>query len=172
MAPIHQDRQLGPVGPPDIGEGVEGGPDRAARVQDVVDDDHALVRDVGGDVGRRRFVTLPPAPIISAQTPVVPVLTDVELTHRHLDAFEVGDETPQESGQMDTSCVDPDDDDRLGAAVALQDLVGDATDGSLDVLAVHHLWQRGSDAATISGGTLPISLLPGLTGPCLKARRP
>ena len=41
--------------------------------------------------------------------------------------------------------------------------MGDAANGSLDVLAVHHLGHR-LDA----DGTLPISLLPGLTGPCFK----
>ena len=49
------------------------------------------------------------------------------------------------------------------AAMALEDLMGDAANGALDVLAVHHLGHR-LDA----NGTLPISLLPGLTGPCFK----
>ena len=98
---------------------------------------------------------------------VVPIFADVELTDRDLDSFELGNELAEETGQVDAPGVDADDDDGFGAAMALEDLMGDAANGSLDVLAVHHLGHR-LDA----DGTLPISLLPGLTGPCLKARRP
>jgi hypothetical protein len=66
---------------------------------------------------------------------------------------------------MDASGVDADDHNGFGATMALEDLMGDAANGSLDVLAVHHLGHR-LDA----DGTLPISLLPGLTGPCFKGK--
>jgi hypothetical protein len=98
-----------------------------------------------------------------AQGTVIAVVGDVELADRDLYAFELGNELTEKTGQVDSTGVDADDDDGFRAAVTLEDLMGDAANGSLDVLAVHHLRHR-LDA----DGTLPISLLPGLTGPCFK----
>jgi len=96
---------------------------------------------------------------------VVPVFADVELTDRDFDSFELGNEVAEETGQVYAPGVDADDHGRFGATMALEDLMGDAANGSLDVLAVHHLGHR-LDA----DGTLPICLLPGLTGPCFKGK--
>ncbi len=156
MATVDQDRQFGLPGPADVGEGVESGAHSPAGVEDVVDHDHAAVRYVGRDLGHGCVVD-------RAQGTVIPVFADVELADRDLDAFELGNELTEKTGQVDSTGVNADDDNGFRAAMALEDLMGDAANGSLDVLAVHHLGHR-LDA----NGTLPISLLPGLTGPRFK----
>jgi hypothetical protein len=61
--------------------------------------------------------------------------------------------------------VNAHDDHVFGSTVTFQDLVCDAADGSPDVVAVHHLRHRLAPDTERAG---PISLLPGLTGPCFK----
>jgi hypothetical protein len=63
--------------------------------------------------------------------------------------------------------VDPDDHEGLGAAVALDDLVGDPPHGAPNVSLIHEKGHGvpGADAPTMQGGCVPTVLLSGLTGP-------
>ena len=79
----------------------------------------------------------------------------LERSHRYGGSGEGIDVLAQHLGQEGTPGVDPDQDDVVGATVGLEYLVGDAAEGTLDVVARHHLWHL---------------VLPGLTGPLLKVR--
>ena len=67
---------------------------------------------------------------------VVPVEGHVEGADRHLDALEGGDGGGQALGHRDAPGVEPDQHDVVGAVVALDDLVGDAGDGPLQVVGL------------------------------------
>ena len=95
MPSVHQDGELGLTGPAHVGEGVERRPDGPPRVQDVVHDDHTLLRDVGGDLGRWRAGGAPQVTIVAADVPIVPVRADVQLPNGHLDSFELLDEVAE-----------------------------------------------------------------------------
>ena len=55
-----------------------------------------------------------------AQSTVVPIFADVELTDRDLDTFEFGYELAEETGQVDATSMDADDHDGLSTTMALE----------------------------------------------------
>src|SRR5690606_27189037 len=131
MAAVDQYRQFHHCRPPQVGEGVEGGADRPARVEDVVDQDHRAVGDVGG-YGRAGEVSG------GASIEVVAVEADVEFADRHRRPLEALDGLGNGGGQGRPPGVDPHQDDPLGAVVAFDDFVGDAVDGAPDVVGVQN----------------------------------
>ena len=117
-----------PPGPAVVGEGVEGGPDRAAGEQHVVDqhDGRAVrsTRDVGDRLGQHR-----------PQADVVAVEGDVERADRRrrcprsrLRA------SASRCGERHAAGLQADQHDVVEAVVALDDLVGHAGDGPLHVV--------------------------------------
>ena len=91
VAPVDEHGQADGPGPAEVQERVEGRPDRAARVEDVVDEHDDPSVDVAGH-GRGLEVARAP------EGHVVPVEGDVEGPRRQVDPLEVGDQ-PWRSGR-------------------------------------------------------------------------
>ena len=122
MATVDQHGQLDRARPAEVAQRVQGGPDGAAGVEDVVDEhDQPAVHPAGRLLGR---LQRPHA----AQPQVVPVQGDVERADRHVDALEGADAGGQPAGQRGAAGRDAEDDGVAGTAGLLQDLVGDAVD--------------------------------------------
>ena len=121
MAAVNHYRQLDLGGAAEIVEGVEGGADGAPGVQHVVHQHEAAVLDAYGEVGavQADFGAF-------ALAEVVAVEVDVQRAYRHGGALEFGKESGEAVGQRYPAAVDADQQQAAGAAVALQDFVGDA----------------------------------------------
>ena len=77
-----------------------------------------------------------PAGRVLAQ--VVAIHRDVERAERHLGALDLGDPLGDPAGEVDAAGGDAEEDESLGALVALEDLVGDAGEGPGDVTGVEN----------------------------------
>ena len=126
------------VGPAEVVHRVERGPDRAPGEEHVVDEYDDLAVDPAG----RHLGVLGTAGRVLAQ--VVAVHRDVEGAERHLDALDLGDPLGDAAGEVDAAGGDAEEDEPLGALVALEDLVGDAGQCPGDVTGVE-------DGAPFSG---------------------
>src|SRR5262245_25828204 len=141
MAAVDQDRQLDHRGPAEVDDGVQGGPDGAAREEHVVDEDDGLALDAERDVG-------PPDDRGAAQVEVVPVERDVESADRQACPVDGGDLPGQPPGDGDPSGPETDEGQVAGAGVALEDLVRDAgespVEGSFveDLRLLAQAWHR------------------------------
>ena len=154
VAAVDQHGELHGAGPAEVAERVEGGADRAAGEEHVVDEDDDLAVDARvGDVG-----ALEGADRVAAQ--VVAVHRDVERAVRDLGALDAGDPLGQPAGQRDAAGRDAEQDEVRGALVVLQDLVRDAGQRPLDVWCFEHR------SGTVHGP----DLLPRLTGRVVKGR--
>ena len=130
VAAVDQDGQLHGLRPADLGERVERGTDRAAGVEHVVDEHHGLAVDAARrDVGRHQRPG-------GLEAQVVAVHGDVERADRHRDALDRGHPFGDPLGQGYAARGNPEQDQVGGAAVALEDLVGDAGEGPGDVTGV------------------------------------
>ena len=130
VSAVDQDGELDGLGPAEVDECVHRRADRAARVEDVVDEHDDLPVDVGDpDRGERRRL---------AQADVVAVEADVERAGRDVDALDLGDLLREALRQVDAAGQDPDEHDPGGALVALDDLVSDARQSPSDIARVHH----------------------------------
>src|SRR5881398_768943 len=91
VAPVGEHRQLDALGPAVVEERVDRGADRAAGVEDVVDEDagHPLEREV--EAGRADERLRMPRRLSRANVDVVAVERDVELAERNLAASDPGD---------------------------------------------------------------------------------
>ena len=163
MAAVDQDGELDRARAADVVERVEGGADRPAGEQHVVDEDHdlavdAAVRDVGvfesagGPQPRSsRYIVTSSAPTAAGR----PSTAAIRLA--------------DPAGQLDAAAGDAEQDDGLGALVALEDLVGDPGQGPGDVGIVEDLaaarpgrsaagirWDRGQGSPTVT--SFPASL--------------
>jgi hypothetical protein len=141
-----------------VEEGIDRGPDRPARVEDVVAEDagHALEREVEPRGAHDRLRVEGRAGV--AYVHVVAVKGDVEGPERDLAPAELLDEAPEPLGQRDAARVDADEGGALEVRVALHDLVRDARNRAPQRLAVEQelvrLCRRSHEP-----------LLSGLTGP-------
>ena len=111
----------------DVVQRVERGADGAPGEEHVVDEDDGLAvdaarRDLGG---QQRAGRLHPQ--------VVAVHRDVERADRHVVPLDGGDPLGDPLGQRHAPAGDAEQDEVLGALVALEDLVGDAGEGPGDV---------------------------------------
>ena len=138
MAAVGEDGELDPRGTAVVEERVDRRADRAAGVEDVVDEDarHALEREVEArraDKGLgvlRRFA--------GADVHVVAMEGDVELPERGLVLRKLGYPPPQPLGQRDAARVDADEGEALEVGVPLDDLVRDPRQRALDRLGVEN----------------------------------
>ena len=105
---------------PELRERVEGGADRAAGVEHVVDEHDDLVVDAA----RRDVRSVGHAHGVAPQ--VVAVQRDVELADRDLGALDVLDAGREATGEGDPARRDAEEHEPLAALVALEDLVTDA----------------------------------------------
>ena len=121
VAPVNHHRQLYLGGAAEIVEGVQGGADGAPGVQHIVHQHEAAVLDAYREVGavQADFGAL-------ALAQVVAVEVDVQRTYRHGGALVFGEESGEAVGQRHAAAVDAHQQQAAGAAVALQDFVGDA----------------------------------------------
>ena len=116
--------------PADVVQRVEGGADRAAGEQHVVDQHDDLVVDPAvGDLRREQGAR-------RLQAQVVAVHRDVERPARDGRALDGGDALGDPLGERHAARRDAEQDEVVGALVALEDLVGDAAQCAGDVARV------------------------------------
>ena len=127
VAPVDHDGQLDGPGPAEIVEGVQGGPDGAAREEDVVHEHHDLPGQVDRDVGDRLGQDRAQADVVAVEGHVESA--DVEA----VDRLDLAEDLGHLRGQRDATRLEPDEDDVFDAPVALDDLVRHAGQGAQDV---------------------------------------
>jgi hypothetical protein len=173
VAAVGKDGELHPLRTAVAEERLDRGPDRAAGVEDVVDEHtrHALEREI--ERGRADERLRVPRRLSGANVDVVTVEGDVELAEGDLGPAQLGDAVAQPLGERHTARVDADERDALEVWVALEDLVRDPRQRALDRLGVENgLGFRGlraggvaRDAAFRTLGLCPGVRLKGPVGP-------
>ena len=135
MAAVDEDGELHGARPADVAQRVQGRADGATGIEDVVDQDHE--RAVDAALGNRRVLQRPRGLAVE----VVAVERDVEGTVRNGDVGEFLDLVREARGQGDAPGRDAEEDDarRVGTVECglLNDLMGDAGDGAVDVRCGH-----------------------------------
>jgi hypothetical protein len=136
MTAVGENRQLDPGRAAVVEERVDRGSDRAAGVEDVVDEDarHPFERE--GERRRADERLGVRGSLAAADVDVVAVEGDVELSERDLAAGDVCDAPAQPLCERDATGVDADERDPLELRVALDDLVRDPHDNALDRLGI------------------------------------
>ena len=131
MAAVDEHRELDRTGPAELEQRVERGARRAPGEQHVVDEHDDLVAHVG-HLGRaeRRDRT---------QADVVAVERDVERAVDGLAVLERRDRRGQAPRQRNAARVQADEHDVLGAVIALDDLVRDASQRPAEIGGVEDL---------------------------------
>ena len=125
MAAVCEDGELDTGWAAVLEQRVDRGADRAAGVEDVVDehDRHPLEREVERARTHERLRV--PGRLAPAHVDVVAVKGDVELAEGDLRAAQVLDALPQPLRERDAARVDADEGDLREVGVALDDLVRD-----------------------------------------------
>jgi hypothetical protein len=132
VAAVDQHRELDPGRAAEVAEGVQGGPDGPAGVQDVVyQDDGASLDAFGREVGALQRAG-------RVQPQVVAVHGHVQRADRDVGALDRGDPGCQPVGQRDPAGGDAQQHQVVGALGAFQDLVGDPGQGPADVGGLEH----------------------------------
>ena len=135
MTAVDENGELDGAGPADIPQCVQGRADRAAGVQDVVDQDHE--RAVDAALGNRGVLQRPRR----LDVEVVAVERDVQRPVRNGDVGEFLDLLGEPRGQGDAAGGDAEEDDagRVGTVECglFDDLMGNAGDGPADVRGGH-----------------------------------
>ena len=142
---VDEDHEADGRGTPEGEDGVQGGADGAAGEEDVIDQHHRAIVDRHGDLGlgQRAWSTL-------AATDVVAIQGHVERADRHLGALDVGDVRGKSVCERDPARLDADEDQALGAVVRLDDLVGEAPQGTRDLVGIEEArHRREPDVASI-----------------------
>jgi hypothetical protein len=136
MAAVGEHGQLHALGPAVAEERVDGRADRAAGVEDVVDehDRHPLEREV--ERGRAHERLRVPGRLAAAHVDVVAVKGDVELAEGDLDAAQLLDPPTQPLRERHAARVDADERDLAEVGIALDDLVRDPRDRLRDRLGI------------------------------------
>src|SRR5207249_9137685 len=117
-------------------QGIERRPNRAPRVQHVVDEQDLLVVDREGDLG------LPDERLRSDRVPdqIVAIQGDVEGAGRDVVPVDVADRAREPLRDRHAAGPDADERELVDAAVAFENLVGDAREGSTDAVGVEDDW--------------------------------
>jgi hypothetical protein len=136
VAPIGEAGELYARGAAVVEQRLDGGADRAARKEDVVDEhaSHPLERKVQLGVPHDRLWV--DRSLSPAHAYVVAVERDVDGAELDLVARQLGDQMPEPLGERHAARVDADERDALQIGVPLDDLVRDAREAALDRLAV------------------------------------
>jgi hypothetical protein len=136
VAAVGEDGELDALRAAVAEERLDRGPDRAAGVEDVVDEHarHPLEREV--ERGRADERLGVPGRLARADVDVVAVKRDVELAERDLGSAQLGDPAAEPLRDRDAARVDPDQGDPLEVGVALDDLVRDPRERALDRLGI------------------------------------
>ena len=125
---------------------VDRGADRAARVEDVVDEDHRAPLELEVELRVAHDRLAAPRSLAVANVDVVAMEGDVELAEVELDAGALLDQAAQALGERHPARMDPDERDRLELIVALDDLVRDPRERALDRLPVEQDRPSGATA--------------------------
>jgi hypothetical protein len=131
VATVDQHGQLDGPRPAEVGQGVQGGPDRPPGVEDVVDQDDDLAGQVERQLGVVGGLGRPGADVVA-------VHGDVKGARRDLPPLDLAQLGRQPPGQGHPASVDADHHQPVGALVPLDDLVGDPDQRPLDVGGVQH----------------------------------
>src|SRR5579875_1451897 len=127
VAAVDEDEELDGLGAAVVEEGVEGGPDGAAGVEDVVEKDDVAAFDVEADVA---FFD-DGADVAGRE--VVAVEANVEDAGVDGVVFDGGDDFGEPLGEGNAAALDADEAEVGGAVVALDDFVGEADEGAIDL---------------------------------------
>ena len=122
---------------------VDRGADRAAGVEDVVDEDHGAPLELEVELRVADDGLRAPRRLAAADVDVVAVEGDVELAEVELEVGALRDQPAQTVGERDAARVDPDERDGLEILVPLDDLVRDPRECAADGVTVEHdpaLW--------------------------------
>ena len=159
VAAVDEDREADRLGPPEVDQRVHRRPDRAARVQDVVDEDDRAAVEVERDLGALDDR------LLGDERQVVAVEGDVERADGELGALVLEDRRRDAMGERDAAALDADQDEALGAGLLLHDLVRDAGHRAADVLVGHDPAAGHRRGLRRRRRRTEQVLLPGLTGP-------
>ena len=130
MAAVDEDCQPDRHRPPLVGDRVERGAHGAAGVEHVVDEHDGVAAHL-----RQRVAALHDRGMRDPRQ-VVAIEGDVERPDRDRCTLVLLDERRQPSCERDAAAADADEDERVGAAVALDDLVRDARQRAADLIGV------------------------------------
>ena len=131
MAAVDEDGELDSLRTAHVDEGVKRGTNRTTRVEDVIDEDDMLARDVDGELG------LVDDGLIGERGEIIAVERDVEDADRRFLALDSLDFFRDALGDGDAARADADEDDVVHAFVLFENLVGDAREGAADGALVH-----------------------------------
>ena len=164
VAAVDHDRELHRPRAPVGVEGVEGGPDRAAGEEDVVDQHHDGAVDVHRDVGDRLGQHRSDADVVAEER-------DVERADRRRGAVDLVEGLGQRAARPTPPVCIPMSTTPVEAVVALDDLVGHPPDGPPHVVGVHHL-APGNENAPVRGRRASFALRPwAVVLPAVRASR-
>ena len=130
MAAVADDGELDTGRAAVVEEGVDRGADRAAGVEDVVDEDARLPLEREVELRRAHDRLRMERRLTAAHLDVVAIERDVERAERDLVLGELGDQPAQPVRNGHPARVDADERDRVEVRVRLDDLVGDAMKGA------------------------------------------
>ena len=136
MAAVDEDGQLHALWPAKVGQGVERGPDRPPRIQNIID------QDDGGSIDRFRHLGLAELGLRSG-VEIVAIQADVEAAPRSPLAFDALGGRCQPLGQRDPAGVNADEKQVGGPPVPFQDLVSHPRQRAVDITWTHHLTGHG-----------------------------
>ena len=136
MAAVDEHCELDARGPAVVEERLDRGADRAAGVEDVVDehDRAAVEREV--ELRRADERLRGERRLAAADGDVVAVEGDVDGAERGLDSGALGDQAREPPRKRDAAGLDPDEREVVELRVALDDLVGDSRKGSPQPIGV------------------------------------
>jgi hypothetical protein len=136
MAAVGEHRELHASRSTVVEQGLDGCPDRAPRVQHVVDehDGHPFEREVEGGRADERLCVQ--RRLTAADLHVVAIEGDVELTERKFLIGAFLDQPAKSLRKRNTATVDPDERDLIQIVVSLDHLVGDPGEGPIDRFSV------------------------------------
>ena len=126
MAAVGEHGELHARRAPELEEGVDRGADRAAGVEDVVDEDDGAALEVEVELGVADDRLCAARRLAGAHVDVVAVEGDVELAELDRLARALFDQVVQAARERHPAAPDPDQRDRVELLVPLDHLVGDA----------------------------------------------
>src|SRR5579862_7782088 len=127
MAAVDQHTERDALGAAEVEEAVHGGADGAAGVQDVIDEDEVHLVDSEANVrGLQNGVSCNLREVIA-------VKSNVQSAYGDVDAVDAAHGLGDALGQRHAAAADTDQREMLGATAFLDDLMGEAAQGAVDL---------------------------------------
>ena len=130
MPAVDEHGELDARGTPDVHQGVKRRADGAAGEQDVVDEHDGLAVDVERDLGRVDLGA-------EIRREIIAVQADVQPAERNVHPLDRLDALREPLREQVAARDDADKGEVASPLVGLEDLMGDAREGSVDLLRVH-----------------------------------